>query len=238
MKTTKHTIQRIPALVWGEPAERVWLAVHGNQSHKADTVIQLLAQRAAARGEQVLSFDLPGHGERKGEPIPCKVQNCVEELSLIMEYTKRHWGRIGLFACSLGAYFSLLAYQDEALAQCLFLSPVVDMERLIRNMMAWFHITPQQLEREGEILTPIGQTLYWDYYCYVKAHPILHWDQPTSILYGERDDLCEFQVVSDFARRFGCQLQVVEQGEHYFHTPEQLARYSAWLVSAAPCAST
>ena len=51
----------------------------------------------------------------------------------------------------------------------------------IGNMMGWFQVTPQQLEAEGEIPTPMGQTLYWDYYCYVKGHPIDQWDAPTAI---------------------------------------------------------
>lgn len=25
---------------------------------------------------------------------------------------------------------------------------------------------------EKQIFDPIGQTLYWDYYCYVKEHPV------------------------------------------------------------------
>ena len=103
------------------------------------------------------------------------------------------------------------------------------MERLIGNMMGWFQVTPQQLEAEGEIPTPMGQTLYWDYYCYVKGHPIDQWDAPTAILCSSQDTLSEPEVVHAFARRFSCDLQVLEGGEHFFHTPQQLAVYRDWL---------
>lgn len=42
-------------------------------------------KRAAAKGCQVLSFDLPEHGERKEEATRCKVQECVRELDGVMD---------------------------------------------------------------------------------------------------------------------------------------------------------
>lgn len=232
MIQTTLNIGHIPALLWGEATGRLLLAVHGSQSHKADTAIALLAEHAAHKGYQVLSFDLPKHGDRKGEPALCKAQTCVEELRSVMKYARTLAAEISLFGCSLGAYFSLLAYGGETIKQALFLSPVVDMERLICNMMTWFSVSEERLQAEGEVSTPIGQTLYWDYYQYVKANSISHWKTPTHILYGSADNLCEQNFVEQFTQRFGCNLTVLEAGEHFFHTPEQLAFYERWLTAA------
>lgn len=229
IKTQKILIDQIPAVVWAEPFDRVFLAVHGNLSNKEDTVIRLLAEEAALRGIQVISFDLPEHGERAGIQPPCKVQFCVRDLRKVMDYAKSRWQQVSLFACSMGAYFSLLEYQGEPLHQALFLSPVVDMRRIIENMMTWFEVTEERLQKLGEIQTPIGQTLYWDYYCYVREHPIERWGSETAILYGENDTLCERDTIDAFTRRFPCKLEIVTGGEHFFHTPEQLAAFSAWL---------
>ncbi len=177
----------------------------------------------------MLSFDLPEHGDRKNEAYACKVQNCVKDLNTIMNYAQSLSNNISVFACSIGAYFTLLAYKDKLLKQCLFLSPVVNMKRIINNMMTWFNVSENRLKSEKEISTPIGQTLYWDYYCYVKEHPIAAWNKPTSILYGSKDNLCEFDVVASFVKRFNCNLQVMEQGEHYFHTEEQLQFLRQWI---------
>lgn len=229
MTNQKLTIDGIPAIIWGENSPKVFIAIHGNMSNKSDDVILILAEKLTQLGYQVLSFDLPEHGERKNDKAPCKVQNCVKELSAMMEYVKAKWDNISLFACSMGAYFSLLAYKDVDLKQCLFLSPVVDMERIINNMMSWFSISEAQLQAEKEVSTPIGQVLYWDYYCYVKEHPINSWSKPTAILYGSADDLCEFDRVSSFAQHYNCDLTVMEQGEHYFHTEEQLGFFKRWI---------
>jgi len=222
-------IQGIPSILWGEPSDKLFIAVHGNMSRKDDDVIVIFAEEAVDKGYQVISFDLPEHGDRKGEEYACKVQNCVSDLASIIEYAQTISSNISLFACSMGAYFSLLAYRDFPLGQCLFLSPVLNMERIINNMMTWFNISEERLKEEKEIETPIGQTLYWDYYCYVNSHPIDTWDKPTAILYGSEDNICEFDVVSEFVGCYHCKLQVLERGEHYFHTNEQLQYFTQWL---------
>ncbi|APM39574.1 alpha/beta hydrolase [Clostridium kluyveri] len=222
-------IDNIPAILWGNKSDKLFVVVHGSMSNKADDVIVIFAEEVTTKGYQVLSFDLPQHGDRKDEHYACKVQNCVQDLNTIKDYAKSLSNNISIFACSIGAYFSLLEYSHESLKQCLFLSPVVNMERIISNMMTWFNISESRLKIEKEISTPIGQILYWDYYCYVKEHPIIAWNNPTSILYGSEDNLCEFHIVSQFAKRFNCSLQVMKNGEHYFHTEKELQYFRHWL---------
>ena len=229
MFKNKFSINNIPAVLWGEKSEKLFIAIHGNMSNKEDTVIQILAREAIIKGYQVLSFDLPEHGDRKNDSTPCKVQFCVNDLSIIMNYAKEHWRDINLFACSMGAYFSLLAYEKNMLRKALFLSPVVNMERVIDNMMMWFNVTPECLQKELTIDTPIGQKLYWDYYCYVKQHPINTWSIDTNILYGAKDELCEFEIINYFSEKYCCELEIMDTGEHYFHTEEQLNVFQNWL---------
>jgi len=229
MNTQQVKINRIPAIIWGEPSDKLILAVHGNQSSKTDVPIEILAQEATSLGFQVLSFDLPEHGERKNEPEQCNPQTCKYDLQAVLAFAAPNYKEISLFACSMGAYFSLLTYADEAIQQCLFLSPVVDMLHIIQNMMHWAQVTEERLEQELSIETGFGPTLYWDYYQTVKASPITRWNQPTSILYGEKDELCAKEDVTSFAKQFHCNLQIAANAEHYFHTEEELSVYRDWL---------
>ena len=225
-------IEGIPATLWGEESDTVVIAVHGQSSHKEDLVISILADEAARRRYQVLSFDLPDHGERKTEKTPCTVRQCSHDLGVIGRYVTGRWRDIRLFACSMGAYFSLRAYPDLPLSVALFLSPVVDMERIIRNMMNWFEITPEMLEREGEIRTPAGQTLVWDAYRYVIDHPVRRWGTETFILYGGRDEICEPDTIHRFTGMFHGTLTIMEEGEHFFHTDEQLQTVRDWVSAS------
>lgn len=230
MKKEFFKINNIPAVIWGEKKNNIIIAVHGSSSSKTDIPIEILAQEAIKKGYQVLSFDLPEHGERKSDGVLCKVQFCVEELYQVMQFVKKGWSDISLFANSIGAYFSLLAYKNEPIKRAWFLSPVVDMERIINNMMTWFEVTESELKHTQTIPTPIGQTLYWDYYCFVKENPIIEWSCPTFILYGDKDDMCEFDTILNFEKNFKCQLKIVKDCEHYFHTPYQLNSYKEWLI--------
>lgn len=145
MITENIQIENIPAILWGKSSSDMFVAVHGNMSSKSDIPITILAEEAVNLGYQVLSFDLPEHGDRKHEPIRCKVINCVTDLEKVMKCAKCQSNTIRLFANSIGVYFSLLAYKDEDLKQSLFLSPLVDMNRMIQNMMKWFNVTEEQL---------------------------------------------------------------------------------------------
>ena len=230
MKMQRIEINNIPAIVWGEKSNRVFIAVHGNMSSKEDEVIKLLGESVTSKGYQVLSFDLPEHGERKDDhTYLCKVQNCINDLKQVIEYAKANYEEINLWACSMGAYFSLLAYKDEVLTKCLFLSPIVNMKVIIDSMMKWSRVTEEVLKEKQEIKTDFGQTLYWDYYEYVKNNQITNWNKKTYILYGSTDNLQDEKLIKDFANKFNCELSILENGEHYFHTDEQLEYYKKWL---------
>ena len=227
----KIHINSIPALVWGSSSKKVIVAVHGNLSNKADEPISILFEIAFLHGYQVLSFDLPEHGERKTDKTPCKVQNCVEELKAVINYAKEKWQIVSLFAVSMGAYFSLLSCRELSIKHAWFLSPVVDMEKIIQNIMKVSSVSEEQLEKEQTIKTPYGQTLYWDYLVYVRNNRIEKWDIPTDILFGENDDVCDTNTTKDFSERFDCSLTTVSRAEHWIHTPEQLNALRSWLVN-------
>ncbi len=230
MKIERIKINDIPSIVWGEKSSKVFIAVHGNMSNKEDEVIKILAEKVVSMGYQLLSFDLPEHGERKeNTTYLCKVQNCVKDLNSVIEYTKKNYNEINLWACSMGAYFSLLAYKDEKLKQCVFLSPVVDMKTIIDNMMLWSNTTEEELKEKQEVKTDFGQTLYWNYYKYVKDNPITNWNKKTYILYGNKDNMQNEDIIKKFSNKFNCDLSILENGEHYFHTEEQLKFYKEWL---------
>ena len=230
MKIERIKINNIPSIIWGERSNKVFIAIHGNMSNKEDEVIKILAKEVVSKGYQLLSFDLPEHGERKeGTKYLCKVQNCVADLKQVMEYAKLNYNEINIWACSMGAYFSLLAYKDENIGQCIFLSPVVNMKVIIDNMILWSNTTEEKLKEKQEIKTNFGQTLYWDYYQYVKENPITTWNKNTCILYGIKDNMQEQNLIQDFSNKFNCKLSILENGEHYFHTKEQLDYYRNWL---------
>lgn len=222
-------IEAIPAVLYGGQADRVWLYVHGKHGCKEEG--EVFARVVCPKGWQVLAVDLPEHGARRGGPAGFDPWHAVPELQAVLAWARRRWPRAALRATSLGAWFSMLAFGGEALERALFVSPVLDMEKLIRDMMLWAGIDEQRLRAEGEIATDFGETLSWRYFVYAKEHPITRWDVPTEILYADGDNLTGRETVDAFVGRFGCGLTVMENGEHWFHTPEQLAVLEQWSMA-------
>ena len=62
----------------------------------------------------------------------------------------------------------------------------------------------------------------------MQEHPIT-WQTPTEILYAGGDHLVSRQTVERFAAAHGAGLTVLEGGEHWFHTENQLAFLDGWL---------
>ena len=140
------------------------------------------------------SFDVLGvdyRGELPWEAAP--------QIAAAYDEARRQYEHIILLANSIGAYFTMLALGDQAPDRALFVSPVLDMERLILDMMAWAGVSEQALCERGEVPTDFGETLSWAYLCYVREHPIA-WQVPTEILYAGATIWCPVRVWSSSRR--------------------------------------
>lgn len=226
MRNQRTEICGIPAIIWGEPSEKAYLYVHGKQASKEAAAG--FAAIAEEKGYQTLSFDLPRHGERTNEPDRCDIWNGMRDLAILRDAAFGRWRDVSLYGCSLGAFFSLNTFAGDAFKKCLFQSPIVDMEYLIRQMMVWFGISPERLEREREIETPID-LMSWDYLQYVRAHPVVSWPIPTSVLYAGRDNLQSREVIDAFCGRFRAALTVSPQSEHPFMEEGDAQIVARWL---------
>ena len=98
-----------------------------------------------------------------------------------------------------------------------FISPVVDMKKLIADMMVWAGVTDEELKVRRVIHTSFGEDLSWDYLCYVREHPV-KWNVTTEILYGSNDNLTSTETITGFAKKRNAGLTIMENGEHLFHT--------------------
>jgi len=127
------------------------------------------------------------------------------EIHKAVEELKTKYENIILIANSIGAYFCINADIDDMIQKAYFISPVVDMEKL------------NGIELTGEWLH------------FVKSHPV-DWNVPTHILYGSEDSLISFDTVSDFAKKHNATLTVMEGGEHWFHTEEQMKFLDDWII--------
>lgn len=115
------------------------------------------------------------------------------------------------------------------LKKCLLLSPIVDMEKLIKNMMLWSNITINELKEKREIITPMTETLSWDYYQFAINNPVNKWESPTFIFCGSEDKLTEQNIIKNFAKKFNCDLTILQDAEHYLYTEYEQQEIKNWI---------
>ncbi len=150
-----------------------------------------------------------------------EIYDAVEEL-------KSRYENVILIANSIGAFFSMNAGIDDMIQKAYFISPIVDMEKLITDMMKWANVTEQELELKGVIHTDFGEDLSWDYLSYVRSN-LVEWRVPTQILYGSKDHLMSLDTITRFANKNHATLTVMDGGEHWFHTDKQIAFLDNWI---------
>lgn len=150
------------------------------------------------------------------------------EIKQAIEALREKFNDVILVANSIGAFFSMNGGLDGLVKKAYFISPIVDMEKLITDMMDWANVTEDELEKQGVIPTSFGEDLSWKYLTYVRTHPI-SWNVPTRILYGSEDTMTSLKTIQEFAQKHQAVLTVMEKGEHWFHTAAQMKFVDDWI---------
>ena len=191
--------------------------IHG----KGGTSSESEHYKALFKDADVIGFDYQSQ-----TPWEAKV-----EFSDFFNAVSAKYQSVYIVANSIGAFFTMNALADRNIEKVFFISPIVNMEKLIADMMIWANVTEQDLYKEKEIETSFGETLSWEYLCYVREHPVV-WNIPTKILYGDKDNLTSYETMSDFASKMGISLTVMNNGEHWFHTDEQMNFLDDWICES------
>ena len=168
-------------------------------------------------------FDVIGFDYKSETPWDAK-----QEFSAYFDAAAASYDEVVLIANSLGAFFSMNALGEKRIKQALFISPMVNLEKLICNMMQWANVSEDELREKGEIATNFDETLSWKYLCYVRENPI-KWNIPTHILYGSNDNLTDLETMREFAQKVDASLTIMQGGEHWFHTDEQMDFLDRWI---------
>lgn len=87
--------------------------------------------------------------------------------------------------------------------KAMLISPIVDMERVILDMMKCENITEEELKCKKEAETSFGDSLSWQYLSYVRETAI-HWDILTNILFADKDNMTSVDNHGEFCEKNKC----------------------------------
>nr|WP_319472229.1 alpha/beta hydrolase [uncultured Sphaerochaeta sp.] len=203
------------------------LYIHGKHGSKEE--LDRLRPLLQTKEYDGYAIDLPGHGQSTEDLVSFTPWGTKPLLQTSFGMLSREYTQVTLVANSIGCYFSMHALQGNPIDNALFISPILSMERLITDMIAWAGITEAALQKKKEFHTEFGEILSWDYLQYVRNNPS-NWKIPTSVLYAGHDMMTSRDTIDSFISAHNAALTVYEEGDHWFHTPEQLEFLDQWLL--------
>ena len=151
-----------------------------------------------------------------------------KEFSIFIDNIYTKYKKISIIANSIGAYFIMVSLTNKHIEKAFFISPIVDMEKLITDMMLLENITEEELYKKKEIKTSFGETLSLEYLTFIRKNPI-EWNIPTYILYGEKDNMTSYETILNFVNKTKANLTIMKGGEHWFHTDQQMEFLDNWI---------
>ena len=151
-----------------------------------------------------------------------------KEFSNFIDDICTKYKKISIIANSIGAYFTMISLFNKHIEKAFFISPIVDMEKLIIDIMLSENITEEELYKKREIKTSFGETLSWKDLIFTRENHI-EWNVPTYILYGEKDNITSYETILNFVNKTKANLTVMKDGEHWFHTEKQMKFLDNWI---------
>ena len=89
-------------------------------------------------------------------------------------------------------------------------------------------------KRKKEIQTNLWRELFhWIEFFAMQEKILLYGEIPTHILYGEKDNLTAYGTIFEFVQRTNSTLSIMKNGEHWFHTDEQMKFLDEWIIKSS-----
>lgn len=112
--------------------KRLIIYIHG----KGGTAEEVIHYQHLFEGSDVIGFDY-----QSKNPWEAQI-----EFPHFYDMHSKGYDTVILVANSIGAFFSMSALAEKKISQALFISPIVDMEKLITDMMLWSNVTEEELQ--------------------------------------------------------------------------------------------
>lgn len=108
---------------------------------------------------------------------------------------------------------------NKYIEKVFFILFIVDMEKLIIDMMFLENIMEEELYKKKEIKILFGEILFWEYFIFVRKN-FIEWNILIYILYGEKDNMIFYEIILNFINKLKVNLIIMKGGEYWFYIDE------------------
>lgn len=180
-----------------ESIKEVIIAIHGFGGDKDSSAIRLLAENMVRKNFLVICFDFPSHGDSEVEADKLTINNCINDIEAIEQYTKDNFGKnikINIFATSFGAYIALLKLfkYNTKYNKIVLRAPAIKMDEILKNTLLRESFEIFKRKRVTKLGFRRIMDVPYDFYEELKANKILKIyqnNQKIFIIQGTDDDV-------------------------------------------------
>ena len=200
-----HNELSVKTMFGDTECNKVLLAVHGFSSSKDSSIFELLAQEIVDSGYVVVSFDLPSHGESRGEIL--NLQECIDSVSQMYDYVADTYHKpISIIGSSFGGYLTLnfASTSNAKLENILLRAPGVFIDEvLIDVILPIRNHTIDELQERTLDLGKENKELWVDYkFCLDcqtnRLEDIININQKVYVVQGDSDTFVNAKKNEEF----------------------------------------
>lgn len=202
----------IPAKLYrAENAVGTVLAVHGFAGSKESAAIEGLAALVCPRGLNVLTYDLPAHGERTESADQLNAERCIREMLMVEQYIKQSFaGDMYAFATSFGGMCLLfrLEQASDSFTRIVLRVPAVNMAASLVRIASMTNrdFSMEKAREQGFVIRMAKEYRipYRFYEMLLQRHCLRNspkWnDSRIMTVYAEHDELVDIADTREFLR--------------------------------------
>lgn len=194
-----------------ENASGTVLAVHGFAGSKESAAIERLASLVCSAGLNVLTYDLPAHGERTESADQLNAERCIGEMLTVEQYIKRNFGgKMYAFATSFGGMCLLFRLEQtvDSFERIVLRVPAVNMSTSLVKIasMTDRDFSMEKAREQGFVIRMAKEYRipYRFYEQLLQCHCLREsekWnDKRLLTIYAEHDELVDVADTKEFLR--------------------------------------
>lgn len=204
--------------------KKVAIMIHGFSGSKSGPTGELLFDTLPKHGIGVVTFDLPQHGESPVGGDYLRVDNCINDIIAVEEYTKKRLpeAEIFYFASSYGAYITMIymTRHEHAGTRAFFRSAAVNMPERFQDFP---EDEQKQFDELGYAMIDHGydhpMKIVQGFVDDLQANNLFELYNPdngtkTFMVHTDTDEIIDFSKAKAFSEKFSIPMVVIPGVDH------------------------
>lgn len=215
-----------------EDSKTIMIAMHGFCGDKTSSCISKLQESAWKEKIGLVKFDWPAHGESDAPDECLKIDNCLDDLDIIVNLERQKYpnAEFVAFATSFGGYITMIYHSKhpDVFSKVILRSPALKFYNVLKNNI----MTEEQYEKmmeQGYFTYGFERkiNISREFVEQVKKYKVENLFKNkelknVSIIHGNLDDIVPYSDSKEFVEEHHTEMYMIEGADHRYKGPRQI----------------